>query len=163
MTNQKTKIETIHEKVSALGLDHCFIGGHPMTGSEKTGYEHSGTLLLENAYYILTPTTQSKAEDLEFYTELIKTMGAIPITLDPAEHDKITAAISHVPHIIAAQLVNLIQNSGSLEPKIRLLAAGGFKDIMIKMPLQKQPRFLIPMVTIFISESRIFIVYNSKK
>ena len=119
----------IHEKVSALGLDHCFIGGHPMTGSEKTGYEHSGTLLLENAYYILTPTAKSRPEDLEFYTGLVKTMGAIPITLDPAEHDKITAAISHVPHIIAAQLVNLIQNSGSLEPKMRLLAAGGFKDI----------------------------------
>ena len=92
----------IHRKVAELGLEQCFIGGHPMTGSEKTGYEHSATLLLENAYYII---------------------------LDPIEHDKITAAISHVPHIIAAQLVNLIQNAGSLEPKMRLLAAGGFKDI----------------------------------
>ncbi len=119
----------IHEKVSELGLDHCFIGGHPMTGSEKTGYEHSNILLLENAYYILTPTASSKSDDLENYTALIKTMGAIPIVLNPAEHDTITAAISHVPHIIAAQLVNLIQNSGSLEPKMRLLAAGGFKDI----------------------------------
>ncbi len=119
----------IHEAVTALGLDHCFIGGHPMTGSEKTGYEHSNTLLLENAYYILTPTAKSKESDLEYYTSLVKTMGAIPIVLDPSEHDQITAAISHVPHIIAAQLVNLIQNSGSLEPKMRLLAAGGFKDI----------------------------------
>ena len=119
----------IHETVSSLGLDHCFIGGHPMTGSEKTGYEHSSTLLLENAYYILTPTAHSKPEDLDGYTALVKTMGAIPIVLEPTEHDKITAAISHVPHIIAAQLVNLIQNSGALEPKMRLLAAGGFKDI----------------------------------
>jgi len=119
----------IHEKVTELGLDHCFIGGHPMTGSEKTGYEHSGILLLENAYYILTPTEFSKPSDLDYYTSLVKTIGAIPIVLDPAEHDKITAAISHVPHIIAAQLVNLIQNAGSLEPKMRQLAAGGFKDI----------------------------------
>lgn len=119
----------IHEKITELGLEPFFIGGHPMTGSEKTGYEHSNTLLLENAYYILTPTAQSKPKNLEFYTRLVKTMGAIPITLEPSEHDKITAAISHVPHIIAAQLVNLIQNSGSLEPKMRLLAAGGFKDI----------------------------------
>ena len=119
----------IHEKVTELGLEHCFIGGHPMTGSEKTGYEHSNTLLLENAYYILTPTTQTKDNVLEEYTSLVKTMGAIPIVLDPIEHDKITAAISHVPHIIAAQLVNLIQNAGPLEPKMRLLAAGGFKDI----------------------------------
>lgn len=119
----------IHERVKELGLEHCFIGGHPMTGSEKTGYEHSSTLLLENAYYILTPTSQTKASSLENYTTLVKAMGSIPIVLDPKEHDEITAAISHVPHIIAAQLVNLIQNAGSLEPKMRLLAAGGFKDI----------------------------------
>lgn len=119
----------IHRKVAELGLEQCFIGGHPMTGSEKTGYEHSATLLLENAYYILTPTNKSKPADLEYYENLVKAIGSIPIILDPIEHDKITAAISHVPHIIAAQLVNLIQNAGSLEPKMRLLAAGGFKDI----------------------------------
>ena len=119
----------IHKKVTELGLEYCFIGGHPMTGSEKTGYEHSNILLLENAYYILTPTLQTPPKFLEEYTALVKTMGAIPIVLDPAEHDEITAAISHVPHIIAAQLVNLIQNAGPLEPKMRLLAAGGFKDI----------------------------------
>lgn len=119
----------IHEKVAELGLEHCFIGGHPMTGSEKTGYEHSSILLLENAYYILTPTPQTTEAALNEYTGLVKTMGAIPIVLNPAEHDEITAAISHVPHIIAAQLVNLIQNAGPLEPKMRLLAAGGFKDI----------------------------------
>lgn len=119
----------IHQKVSELGLDHCFIGGHPMTGSEKTGYENSSTLLLENAYYILTPTARTNPSVLERYTGLVTLMGAIPIVLDPEEHDKITAAISHVPHIIAAQLVNLIQNAGPLEPKMRLLAAGGFKDI----------------------------------
>ncbi|MBR3942277.1 MAG: prephenate dehydrogenase [Clostridia bacterium] len=119
----------IHAEITALGLEHCFIGGHPMTGSEKTGYEHSSVLLLENAYYILTPTSRTRPEVLDEYSTLVKTMGAIPIVLDPAEHDKITAAISHVPHIIAAQLVNLIQNAGPLEPKMRLLAAGGFKDI----------------------------------
>lgn len=119
----------IHKEVTSLGLEHCFVGGHPMTGSEKTGYEHSNVLLLENAYYILTPTQKTEARMLQNYTSLVKTMGAIPIVLDPEEHDKITAAISHVPHIIAAQLVNLIQNAGPLEPKMRLLAAGGFKDI----------------------------------
>lgn len=119
----------IHAQVERLGLSHCFIGGHPMTGSEKTGYEHSSVVLLENAYYILTPTPQTTDQMLKNYTSLVNTIGSIPIVLDPAEHDAITAAISHVPHIIAAQLVNLIQNSGSMEPKMRLLAAGGFKDI----------------------------------
>ena len=61
----------IHEKVAELGLEHCFIGGHPMTGSEKTGYEHSNILLLENAYYILTPTPLTKDSALEKYTDLV--------------------------------------------------------------------------------------------
>ena len=119
----------IHDEVSALGLETQFIGGHPMTGSEKTGYENSSTLLMENAYYILTPTEKTPETVLNEYRSLVSKLGSIPIVLDPKEHDKITAAISHVPHIIAAQLVNLIQHAGPLEPKMKQLAAGGFKDI----------------------------------
>ena len=46
----------IHKQVTALGLTSNFIGGHPMAGSEKTGYEYSTDHLIENAYYILTPS-----------------------------------------------------------------------------------------------------------
>ena len=119
----------IHAEVCRLGLETQFIGGHPMTGSEKTGYENSDVLLLENAYYILTPTGKTGAQALADYSALIAKLGSIPIVLEPDEHDRITAAISHVPHIIAAQLVNLIQHAGPLEPKMKQLAAGGFKDI----------------------------------
>ena len=119
----------IHQVIEELGLTGQFIGGHPMTGSEKTGYEASNALLLENAYYILTPTTDTKQETLDFYHALVRQMGALPIVLDSKEHDEITAAISHVPHIIAAELVNLVRNSDDLAEKMRTLAAGGFKDI----------------------------------
>jgi prephenate dehydrogenase len=61
--------------------------------------------------------------------QLVKKMGSLPILLEAKEHDKITAAISHVPHIIAAQLVNLVKNSDDEAEKMRALAAGGFKDI----------------------------------
>jgi len=119
----------IHQEVQRLGLDEHFIGGHPMTGSEKTGYGNSYALLLENAYYIITPTNASPKANVAVLYNLIEQMGSIPIVLDPKEHDEITAAISHVPHIIAAQLVNLIRNSDDKAEQMRMLAAGGFKDI----------------------------------
>jgi prephenate dehydrogenase len=56
-------------------------------------------------------------------------MGSLPIILNAKEHDEITAAISHLPHIIAAQLVNLVRDSDDKAEKMRALAAGGFKDI----------------------------------
>lgn len=119
----------IHKAVKSLGLTRQFIGGHPMAGSEKTGYQNSHSRLLENAYYILTPTEDTPEELLERLTDLVHNIGAIPILLSPKEHDDITAAISHVPHIIASSLVHLVMESDDREEKMRTLAAGGFKDI----------------------------------
>lgn len=119
----------IHEAVTHFQLDKNFIGGHPMAGSEKTGYENSYAALLENAYYILTPTSMTKTETLNKMINFIKKLNALPIVLDAKEHDNITAAISHVPHIIAAELVNLVRTCDDEAEKRRMLAAGGFKDI----------------------------------
>ncbi len=119
----------IHTAVKALGLEAQFIGGHPMTGSEKTGYLNSYALLLENAYYILTPAEKTPEWMTKTLYSLVEKMGSIPILLEAGEHDRITAAISHVPHIIAAQLVNLVRTSDDEAEKMRFLAAGGFKDI----------------------------------
>lgn len=119
----------IHKAVEDLGLQQHFIGGHPMAGSEKTGYHHSHSKLLENAYYILTPCNEVSVEKIELLYQLVKDIGAIPLILDSDEHDDITAAISHVPHIIAAGLVNLVRESDDSKEKMRTLAAGGFKDI----------------------------------
>jgi prephenate dehydrogenase len=119
----------IHAATTELGLEAQFIGGHPMTGSEKTGYQNSYAMLLENSYYILTPTEKTPDKMLKILYRLVERMGSIPILLDAREHDEITAAISHVPHIIAAQLVNLIRTSDDKAEKMKVLAAGGFKDI----------------------------------
>lgn len=119
----------IHIAVKELALESNFIGGHPMTGSEKTGYLNSYALLLENAYYILTPTEKTPEKMVHILYELVEKMGSIPILLEAEEHDEITAAISHLPHIIAAQLVNLVRESDDESEKMRALAAGGFKDI----------------------------------
>lgn len=119
----------IHRVVSELSMDDCFIGGHPMAGSEKTGYEAATDVLLENAYYAITPTSQTKPEALDFYVDIVKRTGAIPIVTEADKHDYAVAGISHVPHLIASSLVNLVQDNDTDDELMRLLAAGGFKDI----------------------------------
>lgn len=120
----------IHRAISALGLEDRFIGGHPMAGSERFGYANSKAQLLENAYYILTYTHASPALDqkLRFYRELVASIGAIPFVLPCRDHDYVTAAVSHLPHVIASSLVNLVETSDT-EGVMKLIAAGGFKDI----------------------------------
>lgn len=119
----------IHEAVIRAGLEHCFIGGHPMAGSEKTGYENSSVHLLENAYYIITPTALSSEEQIGRMVNMGKSIGSIPLVLDYKEHDYITAAISHLPHIVASSMVNLVKDSDNSQELMRRLSAGGFKDI----------------------------------
>ncbi|HIV23955.1 MAG TPA: prephenate dehydrogenase [Candidatus Merdiplasma excrementigallinarum] len=119
----------IHEAVSRLGLTGQFIGGHPMTGSEKTGFENATDHLFENAYYILTPTPEVPRNRVEEYYSLAASFGAIPLVISYQEHDYITAAVSHLPHVIAAALVNTVHNLDNREEHMKLIAAGGFKDI----------------------------------
>ena len=119
----------IHEAVTRLGMEQVFVGGHPMAGSEKTGYENSTDHLLENAYYIITPTAASSDQDVERLVDVANTIGSIPIVLDYHYHDQVTAAISHLPHIVASSLVNLVKDSDGKDGMMKRLAAGGFKDI----------------------------------
>ncbi len=119
----------IHSHIEALGLSPNFIGGHPMAGSERIGYQNSKAILLENAYYILTPTKEVSQEKVTAYKNLVETLGAIPLILTSKEHDYVTAAVSHLPHVIASSLVNLVHDSDSENGIMKMIAAGGFKDI----------------------------------
>lgn len=119
----------IHREVIRLGLEANFIGGHPMAGSEKTGLSNASETLLENAYYIITPTTKSPSPAVEELTGLVRSLGAIPLVLGYEQHDYATAAISHLPHVIAYSLVNLVRESDDENEIMKTIAAGGFKDI----------------------------------
>ena len=119
----------IHKEVIKLDLEKQFIGGHPMTGSEKTGITNANEYLLENAYYIITPTTQSTQQQIDDFYALIKELGSIPMVLDYETHDYATASISHLPHMIAYTLVNLVKDIDDENETMKTIAAGGFKDI----------------------------------
>lgn len=119
----------IHRMIAAMGMESHFIGGHPMAGSEKTGLSNATAYLLENAYYIITPSPSVNGAYVKEFRDFIKTLGAIPMILDYDSHDAATAAISHLPHVIAATLVNLVKRLDDPEETMKTIAAGGFKDI----------------------------------
>lgn len=107
------------------GLEHQFVGGHPMTGSEKTGYEHSSSQFFRDKYYVLTPLPESRKEDVEWLKEFIHKIGSHCMTLDPAYHDAVVAGISHGPHVVSAALVNAV-DAFDQDGTYGKLAAGGF-------------------------------------
>ncbi|MCI9340396.1 MAG: prephenate dehydrogenase [Dorea sp.] len=119
----------IHREVEALGIEEYFIGGHPMAGSEKSGYVNSKAMLIENAYFVLTPSEKVPQEKIARYTDFVQALHAIPVLLNYQEHDYVTGTISHLPHIIASSLVNFVRDTDTKDELMKNLAAGGFKDI----------------------------------
>lgn len=123
-----TKSE-IHHEVIRLDMEKNFIGGHPMTGSEKTGILSANSSILENAYYIMTPTTKTTDIQLNEFRSFILSLGSIPMVLDYEAHDFATGSISHLPHMIAFSLVNLVKKLDDDNETMKTIAAGGFRDI----------------------------------
>lgn len=118
----------MHQKALELGMEWNFVGGHPMAGSEKTGYENSFSSLLEKAYYVITKTNNSDPEKVEIIYDIANHLKAIPLILEPKLHDDSVSAISHVPHIMAFCLANLVKESDNESQVMKSIAAGGFKD-----------------------------------
>ena len=121
-----TKKVIMEEVQKFLPDEIFFIGGHPMAGTEKAGYDNADADLFVNSNYLLTPSDIVKEDILElFIDEVIIKIGAKPVIMDYNKHDAIVGVISHVPHIISAILTNFAYHKCSEAFKY---AAGGFKD-----------------------------------
>ncbi|MGM0124267.1 prephenate dehydrogenase [Enterococcus sp. AZ194] len=113
---------------AARDASFSFIGGHPMAGSHKSGVLAADVDLFENAYYIFTANEKNQVMVAQLQRLLIGTRAKY-VALDATEHDEITGMLSHLPHIIAAGLVNQSDRFNQVFPRSRQLAAGGFRDI----------------------------------
>lgn len=118
----------IHEAAQKINMTDCFIGGHPMAGSERSGYTNSKAELMRNAKYVITPTDETTDEQLSLYRQLILDMKSIPIVMDYRTHDHVVAAISHLPHLLSAALSKVVMDNDDSNKYMHKLAAGGFKD-----------------------------------
>jgi prephenate dehydrogenase len=119
----------VMDMAAQLGLTGRFVGGHPMAGSEKTGYGASRANLFENAWFVLTPFAQTPPALLETATRLVSLVGAMPLRMEADAHDRTTAFISHLPHVVATVLVNTVAEAEDPSGNLQRLAAGGFKDL----------------------------------
>jgi prephenate dehydrogenase len=104
-----------------------FIGGHPMTGSERAGVEAARAELYAGCVWALTPTERTAPETVARLSWMISRLGATPLALDPTEHDAAVALVSHLPRVAASALV-LTAAQSAIWPVAQGLAAGGFRD-----------------------------------
>jgi len=120
----------VHEQVARV-LDHVrFLGGHPMTGSEKSGIRFADGALYENATYVLCPhENMPRDASFEALVALLEASGALLLEMDPVVHDRIAAHVSHVPQLLSVLLVNLADRAKQTDPDVLRLAAGGFRDM----------------------------------
>ena len=123
----KQELASLVNKIDFSGL---YIGGHPMTGAEKSGLNAANPLLYENAVYLLSNVSADNEETAR--RKLFPVLQAIKarvMLIDAAVHDEILAAISHLPQLLAVELVNLVGEKNSPEQPYFSLAAGGFRDL----------------------------------
>lgn len=124
-----TKKEIVEAAQNILGGNANFIGGHPMAGTQNSGYRASLPHLFENAYYVLTPLPETSDWAVDFLSNLLESIGAIPLIMEAKLHDEIVCSISHLPHVVAAALVNTVRSMEDPNHFRERLAAGGFRDI----------------------------------
>ncbi|SMB89207.1 prephenate dehydrogenase [Desulfonispora thiosulfatigenes DSM 11270] len=124
-----TKQNIVEGIKKSLPDDIFYIGGHPMAGSEKQGVLGADPYLLENAVYVLAKESNTNKEALNSLVSLITKVGSKVLFLKAAEHDQKVAAISHLPHLVAAVLMNTVGTLENQKSGFFQLAAGGFRDV----------------------------------
>jgi len=124
-----TKSQVIDEIIEILPKNIHFIPGHPIAGTEMSGPEAGFTELFDNRWCILTPTKESKHEILEKVKNFWENLGAMVEIMDAEHHDKVLAITSHIPHLIAYNIVGTAYDLANVtEKEVVKYSAGGFRD-----------------------------------
>jgi prephenate dehydrogenase len=115
-------------KMAALPNHLQPIGGHPMCGREISGVLAADPEIYKNAVFILTPLSNTSKRTISLSLSLIDAIGSHPLILDPERHDRLVAAISHLPYLLACALVNTVQEVASADSLVWDVASSGFRD-----------------------------------
>lgn len=104
------------------------IGGHPMCGKETSGLTMAEPDLYRDKVFVLSPLSRTSQEAFSLARDLVKAVGARPLVLDAERHDRLVAAISHLPYMLSVTLVNAAEALAQGDPLAWQLAASGFRD-----------------------------------
>jgi prephenate dehydrogenase len=123
-----TDVGSTKRAVVAAHDDPRFVGGHPLAGAENAGVQHARADLFEHATWYLTPSSSTSGVLYERLHRLLHGLGAQPTAIDADTHDRVLAAVSHLPHVLANVLVS--QAADTLEAGDERLPATGpsFRD-----------------------------------
>jgi prephenate dehydrogenase len=114
-------------EATVLGLDaRSYIGGHPLAGREKSGPLAARADLFEGRPWVLTPVEGTGREVLNRALELVSLCGAVPVVMDPAEHDRAVALVSHAPHLVSALMAARLEQASEDAARI---AGQGVRDV----------------------------------
>jgi prephenate dehydrogenase len=124
-----TDVGSVKAAIVAELDDPRFVGGHPMAGSEQEGVDGSRGDLFEGAVWVLTPGASTDDDAYAAVHAVVSSLGADVVSLEPAQHDRTVAVVSHVPHLTAATLMRLADERAESHGTFLRLAAGGFRDM----------------------------------
>lgn len=120
--------QDICEAMGHLPIGIQAIGGHPMTGKERSGVAASDGDLWANRPFVLSPTRRTTPAAKLRALALINAIGAVPIEMEAERHDRVVAAISHLPYLLSMGLVATVAREADADDDVWQLAAGGFRD-----------------------------------
>jgi prephenate dehydrogenase len=103
-----------------------FVGGHPMAGSQLAGVANARAELFSGARYFLTPTERTDPDDYRGVAAFVRELGATPTAVHPEKHDLLMAALSHLPHLMAAALLKV---ASDVSPEALAFAGPSFRDL----------------------------------
>ena len=115
----------VREMEGLLSPQVFFVGGHPIAGSARSGIDTASAQIFTKAQCIITPTHNTDRKALETIVTMWRTLGCLITLIEPEEHDRIYAAVSHLPHLLAYEIVNTVADINSL---YLTFSGQGFKD-----------------------------------
>jgi prephenate dehydrogenase len=124
-----TDVSGVKSAIVAAADHPRFIGGHPMAGSEQVGLPGAAPDLFEGAVWVLTPTSATDLGAFDRLQSVVADLDADVLVLAPEDHDRLVAVVSHVPHLVAATLMNAATVGAVQDRALLRLAAGGFRDM----------------------------------